>query len=359
MDRKIVKKISRVKPLSDVVYNLTVEDNKNYFIDKVLVHNSPNVVEDESALLSDEIHAKVMRMLGGTADNMLVKIGNPFYRNHFYRSYKNENYHQIVIDYKKAIEEKGQAYADFIEEMRGEHSFDVFYECRFPDEDSMDSEGWLPLLSSEEVARCQVEKEAGFGVPRLGVDAGAGGGRDYSSIVKRYSNVASILFSDNRTDIMNFTGHVVQAIKTGVKGEQTWIDRTGLGLGVYERLRELGYGVKPFISAESALQQDKYFNLRAESYWRLREWIKGGGKLIKDKRWDDLYFIKYKIHDSTGRLQIISKDDMRRKGIDSPDEVDALMMTFALPEISANFQAYLDNKRKRKKGETNFKQTSY
>jgi hypothetical protein len=43
---------------------------------------SPNIIEDESALVPDVLQAKVMRMLGDSTDNFMVKIGNPFNRNH-------------------------------------------------------------------------------------------------------------------------------------------------------------------------------------------------------------------------------------------------------------------------------------
>ena len=48
---------------------------------------SPNVIEDEAALVGDVLQATVMRMLGGSADNFLVKIGNPFTRGHFLKTW--------------------------------------------------------------------------------------------------------------------------------------------------------------------------------------------------------------------------------------------------------------------------------
>src|ERR1041385_470986 len=49
---------------------------------------SPNVVMDEAALISDESDAKTMRMVGGFTSfgtDFVVKIGNPFQRNHSHR----------------------------------------------------------------------------------------------------------------------------------------------------------------------------------------------------------------------------------------------------------------------------------
>jgi len=38
---------------------------------------APNIVEDEAALIDDKEHSLVMRMLGDSMDNFLVKVGNP------------------------------------------------------------------------------------------------------------------------------------------------------------------------------------------------------------------------------------------------------------------------------------------
>ena len=67
--------------------------------------------------------------------------------------------------------------------------------------------------------------------------------------------------------------------------------------------------------------------MRAESYWRLKEWSKKGGRLSDDDEWYQLTQIKYK-PDSKGRLRVMSKDDMRSMGIESPDVADALALTF-------------------------------
>ena len=46
---------------------------------------SANVILDESAQINDELYSTVKRMLGGHKDNFLLEIGNPSFRNHFYR----------------------------------------------------------------------------------------------------------------------------------------------------------------------------------------------------------------------------------------------------------------------------------
>jgi len=68
-------------------------------------------------------------------------------------------------------------------------------------------------------------------------------------------------------------------------------------------------------------------------YWRAREWILRGGKLEKDDDWKQLTKIKYKIADSSGRIKIMSKEEMLKEGVDSPDVADAFALTFARSDI--------------------------
>ena len=63
-----------------------------------------------------------------------------------------------------------------------------------------------------------------------------------------------------------------------------------------------------------------------------------GGKLEKDDDWYQLTQIKYNIVDSSGKLKIMSKQEMLRDGIDSPDVADALAMTFARPQVKPAYQ---------------------
>ena len=52
-----------------------------------------------------------------------------------------------------------------------------------------------------------------------------------------------------------------------------------------------------------------------------------GGKLLRDDDWHELTEVKYKIADSSGKIKIMSKEEMLKEGIDSPDVADALSLT--------------------------------
>lgn len=291
---------------------------------------SSSIILDEAALIDDDTYAKIMRMLGDSKDNFLVKIGNPFRRNHFLKSYQSDLYHKICIDWRQAVEE-GRFTPEFIEEMREQAFFDIFYEVKFPDADSMDESGWIPLLTDLEIERALIEEGQPFGSKRLGVDV-ASGGRNYSVVVLRSNNLARKLLKNRDPDTMSLTGNVLNFKRDlGISDTDIFIDKVGVGKGVYDRLSEQFKNIVGVNAGEEPSDKMRFANLRAEMFWRAREWIIVGGKLEKDEDWYQLTQIKYKV-DSYGRLKIMGKEEMLRHGIDSPDVSDSFVLTFSKKE---------------------------
>lgn len=105
------------------------------------------------------------------------------------------------------------------------------------------------------------------------------------------------------------------------------VDEGGVGGGVIDRLVETNHRVTPFDGAKKPTHTERYYNLRSEGYFELKELIeKGNIKIVNDPMlMDQLLSISFKFN-SNGTRQIISKDDMRKKGLKSPDRADALMM---------------------------------
>lgn len=66
-------------------------------------------------------------------------------------------------------------------------------------------------------------------------------------------------------------------------------------------------------------------------YWRVREWLKQGGKLSKHPAWMQLATVKFRTVESKGVIEIMSKTIMHSKNIPSPGVADALALTFYNP----------------------------
>lgn len=298
---------------------------------------APNIIEDEAALIGDVLQATVMRMLGGHKDNFLVKIGNPFNRGHFYRTWKSGTYYRVFIDYQRALDE-GRYTSEFIDEMAAEALFSILYECKFPEEGTIDAKGWLSLLTLSEIERAIIDEDYILPERRLGGDI-AGGGRNYSVLTLRGYNVAKKIYKENEPDTMAFAGQVVlQAKDLEVREENIFLDSVGIGRGASDRVREQKPKAYAVEAGREASEKTKFSNLRAEMYWRLREWILQGGKLYRDDDWNQLSEVKYKV-DSSGKIKIMSKEEMLREGIDSPDVADSLALTFARSDVPPALRA--------------------
>lgn len=301
---------------------------------------SPNIVEDESGLLSNDIQAMIMRMLGGHRDNFILKIGNPWNGNpnHFYKTWHQNNYNRIFIDYKVGLAE-GRYSKEFIEEMRDLPFFDILYECKFPMETAILEGGYRKLLTTQEIEQATHPDphvniiQAATGKSRLGVDVGRGG--NYTSYCLRYDNIAKIIERNRDPDLMAQVARVKQFIETyNISPEMIFIDDVGVGGGVTDRLREYGINVTGIREGAKATDPNRYANLRAEIFWEAAQWVKAGGQLVKDDGWMQMSLINYK-EDSASRLKMEPKGDLLKRGIESPDDADAFSLTFS-PSVEWN-----------------------
>lgn len=104
------------------------------------------------------------------------------------------------------------------------------------------------------------------------------------------------------------------------------IDDCGLGGGVTDVLSEQRKIPEPFIGNEKAANI-LYENKRSEGFFRMKDFFdKGDIKIMEDPiLTEQLLSVRYKFK-SSGRKAIVSKDEMRKSNVKSPDRADALMM---------------------------------
>ncbi|MDQ3099540.1 MAG: hypothetical protein M3Q44_07400 [bacterium] len=299
-------------------------------IEAAMGFGGKRLILDESSLIDDPLYATVKRMLGGHdyADTFLFEIGNPFYRNHFHRTWSGDRYFKLFIDYHQALSE-GRYSPEFIEEMREEAFFDIFYECLFPDEDEVDGKGYRVLLRENDLIRAEM-LDIDTGEDdwlRLGVDIGGGG--DYNVYVLRNERCAWIAHKNQSTDTMSNVDIIESLMKDNqIEAQNVFIDDIGIGRGVTDRLKEKGLPVNGISVGGKSTEPEKYANIKAEAYWKTRVWLMNGGKLMKSEKWRQLNWIKYKVS-SDKQLQIQPKEELKKERGRSPDFAEALMLTFA------------------------------
>jgi hypothetical protein len=168
--------------------------------------------------------------------------------------------------------------------------------------------------------------------------------------------------------LMETVGHSVRFIMDDWEGEEVivCIDATGVGSGVYDRLKELqkekklprkirlvelhyGASVKGIQKSKKKptkkekLEQDTYLNVKSLMFGLLAQALRDEIRLRKDSIYNSqLPTIKYNFN-STGKMVIESKKDYKKRtGKASPDEADSL----AMANLARRFKSYGDYLRK-------------
>lgn len=189
------------------------------------------------------------------------------------------------------------------------------------------------LIQPPVVTKARKTKCFGSGPLIIGVDP-ARFGNDKTAIIRRRGRAAYGVKTYAKRSTMEIAGIVSTIIKEE-NPAQVAIDVGGLGAGVVDRLIELGHKdvVVAINFGSSAIDSERYINRRAEMWWKMGGWLSGDMPVMipdLDSLHSDLCGPRY-THDSNSRKQLESKEAMRKRGVKSPDEGDALALTFAEP----------------------------
>jgi phage terminase large subunit len=171
------------------------------------------------------------------------------------------------------------------------------------------------------------------GAPKvMAVDVARYGG-DESVVAMRHGRRLEPLVAYRELDTMELTAEVAKLINA-YHPDVVFVDEVGVGAGVLDRLKQLGYtviGVNAGSSPEPA-NKGQYVNKRVEMWARMRDWLSGGEIPADIELMSQLVAPEYE-YDARSRMVLESKEKMKKRGVDSPDRADALAMTFAFEVI--------------------------
>lgn len=193
-------------------------------------------------------------------------------------------------------------------------------------DEGLDEKGYIRLLSDRELQASIVQSGQHSGYKILGIDPAAGG--DNSSIVLKSGNLQEILFNQKMPNTMDLVGVTIE-LYSRLRIDMIVVDKTGVGQGVYDRLKDLGYNVKGVAFGEKS-EDPMFANLKAEWHWRERQWLLSGGRLLYHTAWNEFEYVKYKNKD--GKIIIQPKEELFREGLMSPNCVDAAVLTMAMAD---------------------------
>ncbi len=156
-------------------------------------------------------------------------------------------------------------------------------------------------------------------------------GGDHTVVYRNQGGRVRLVKQIAQQDLMRTAGDLV-AIKRDPEHHRAplVLDVGGMGIGAFDRLVEQGVAVEAFSGAERAWRPERFANRRAEAFWSLREAMLRGEvdlDLFDDELAAQLGALRWH-HDSKARIVIESKDEMRKRGLPSPDRADAVSMAF-------------------------------
>jgi phage terminase large subunit len=284
------------------------------------------VVDEASAIPESVFEAAAGSMSGHSATTIL--ISNPtrnsglFYKTH----------HELAADWFKihvSCVDNPLVSSDFVRQIKttyGEES-NAFRIRVLGEFAAADSDTLIPA-SLVDAARLRDVPTSSADALVYGVDV-ARFGTDRTALCKRRGNVVLEIKSWGGLDLMQTVGQVVNEAKQD-KPEEICIDTIGLGSGVADRLREMGYNVRDVNVSESSAMNPNANKLRDELWLSVKSWLETKTvKLPHDETLrHELVAPRYNFT-SSGKIVVESKDSLRKRGMRSPDLADSLCLTFA------------------------------
>lgn len=203
-------------------------------------------------------------------------------------------------------------------------------------DEAFESQDVDSFIKAEPVLRARRTDAEPSGPTIYGLDP-AWLGEDDSALWRRNGRVARRVNKWSKRDSTEVAHLVAQEIMQDPDAAMLNIDTSnGFGAGVYDqmlRMPELMTKVRvnAVMFGGSADNPDNYVNKRSEIWGRCKDWLSEAPypDLPDDEAIQSDLVGPWRVPDSRYRVRLATKDDMARKGLDSPDDGDALALTFA------------------------------
>ena len=301
------------------------------------------LVLEESSRIPYNSWKKFISRLLEHEEAVMIELGNPWNKqNHFFEHWEDEDISSYHVDWEKGIEEGRHSREYFKRKMKdnikGSLEWTVLYESVFPDK----SESGLVSYSSVEYSRnrgswSRLVYKNGFEPDRVkyGFDV-AGGGKDKAVLFrleyfKDKVEVTDMWCKGYEEDTMKLVGWARSKIEAMDNMERVHInvDGIGIGEGVADRLREVGFSVsKVKVGNRPRFKKDKFKNRKARGYWKVRSMFKNDDVVISCDSGElgkQLINIEY-TYDSRKRIEINDPES------GSPDFADSFMLGLYEPD---------------------------
>lgn len=335
-----------ISNLNNTDMKITVKNNSLFQligsdkIDSIVGTNPVGVVFSEYAV-QDPNAWGFLRPILAENNGWATFISTPRGQNHLHQLYRNALHDPLWHTQLNRASETGAIPQEVLERERKEiiqqfgtdALYQQEYECSFDVQMSINQ-----FISSEIVnaARGKIlsEHQYYYAPVILTVDP-SWTGEDELVIGKRQGLVFSILKTIAKNDDDSKVATLLAQYEDEFKADAVFID-LGYGTGIYSAGKAMGreWMLVPFGGASN---DDQYLNKRAEMWGTMKTWLKEGGAIPNDPvLCDELMTPEAYVIQSganAGKIQIESKDHMKKRGVSSPNRADALALSFAFPIV--------------------------
>lgn len=291
------------------------------------------LIVDEASAVPEPVYESAAGSMSGE-HACTILIGNPtrnsglFFRTHHQLSREWKTYHVSCLDSPRVSADFVKQISDTYGPTSNAYRVRVLGEFAQREDDTLIPAELIDSAMARDVSlNLQDDLIYGIDVARFGDDR--------SVLCKRRGNVVVEFKTWQGLDLMQLVGAIVNEAKVDDPAEMC-IDSIGLGSGVADRLREvvgeekLGAAVRDVNVSEASAMNPTAAKLRDELWLSIKEWLNARAcKIPKlDELRQELVAPTYTFT-SNGKVKVEGKQEMKKRGMRSPDLADALGLTFA------------------------------
>lgn len=302
------------------------------------------VVLDEVAQMKSEVWDEIIRPALSDRLGWAVFIGTPKGINSFYKLYT------------KAIANPADWYSDL---------FDVDHSTALHPEEIAIIKKQMPVNKFQQEFMCDFSADVEDAIIPLGLITGAYGKTLHPDVYRKAPIVIGVdvaRFGDDKSviyvrqglatleirkfaqiDLHQFS-ETVMAFMTKHKPDAVFVDDVGLGAGVLDMVRARNFDVMGVNGGSRPRDESMFVNKRAEIWWAIKEWLEAGASIPEDPELREELAAPTYTYDPANRIKLEKKEDMKKRGLRSPDIADALALTFAQP-VAKRRPAFLERKK--------------
>jgi len=165
-------------------------------------------------------------------------------------------------------------------------------------------------------------------------------GDDSTVISMRQGKLFKILKRIKKNDDDSEIAQLLANYEDEYKANAVFID-AGYGYGLKDFSRQMGRQWR-LVQFGGKSSNNNFLNKRAEMYCNMRQWLRDGGALPNDPVLKaQLRSIEIK-QNNDNKIALKSKDEMKKEGKPSPDDVDSLVLTFAYNVVNDKIRTNLN-----------------